>query len=175
MATAVDTPVLASVTCERTVEMPTTAVDSEPERLVSALRPEETCALVGVAASATIVEMAVENSVASEMVFERLVLSRVAPESAVDTTTPAEVVVESAVEVIPDSEVWVDLAVLVDDDMTVLSETPEDTCVVCEVWVEMRLETVVESELFEPSTVETEVAVSVRLPGSTPFITLVGG
>ena len=42
LKTAVDTPVLASVTCDSTVEIPTTAVDSEVDRLVKALRPDET-------------------------------------------------------------------------------------------------------------------------------------
>jgi hypothetical protein len=60
--------------------MPTVAVDSDVDRLVNALRPEETCALVGVAASATIVEIAVEKITPSEVTLERLVLSSVAPE-----------------------------------------------------------------------------------------------
>jgi hypothetical protein len=122
LATAVLTPVLASVTWLRTVEMPIVTVDSEDDRLVKALRPEETWALVGEPASATIVEMAVEKITASEVVLERLVLSSVAPESAVETTTPAEVVVERAVDVIPLSDVWLDNAVLAEDDSCVLSE-----------------------------------------------------
>lgn len=174
LATAVETPVFATVICERLVEIPTTVVDSEVERLVKALRPEETWALVGDAPSATIVEMAVEKRTASEVVPERLVLSRVAPERAVETTTPAEVVVDSAAEVIPDREVWVDLAVLDEVEIAVLRDVPEDTCVVCEVCAERRLETVDERELSVPSTVDTE-GVIVRPPGSDPFRTFVWG
>ena len=103
------------------------AVESEPDRLVKALRPEETCALVGVAASATIVEIAVENSTPSEVTLERLVLSSVAPLKAVETTTPADVVVERAVDVMPDSEVWLDSAELVDVEIAVFSDRPVET------------------------------------------------
>jgi hypothetical protein len=172
-ATAVDTALLASVICDRTVEMPVVVVESEPDRLVKALRPPETCALVGDAPSATMVEIAVENRTAVEVVAERLVLSSVAPLSAVETTTPAEVVVESAVDVIPESDVWVDLAVLAEDDMVVLSDTPDETCVVCEVWADRRLETVVDSELLALRTDEIE---PVTVAGvSTASRTFVGG
>jgi len=127
--------------------MPIVTVESELDRLVRALRPEETCALVGDAASATMVEMAVENSTAREVVLERLVLSSVAPESAVDTTTPADVVVESAADVMPEREVWVDLAVLDDVDRAVSSETALETCVVCEFSMLTAAEIVEESDV----------------------------
>jgi hypothetical protein len=39
---AVETPVFAKVTWERTVDTPTVAVDSDVERLVKALSPDET-------------------------------------------------------------------------------------------------------------------------------------
>lgn len=42
MDRAVDTPVFAKVTCERTVEIPVVVVDKEVDKLVNALRPEET-------------------------------------------------------------------------------------------------------------------------------------
>lgn len=174
MATAVDTPVLAGVTCDSTVEIPTTAVDSEDDRLVKALRPEDTWALVGTPASTTIVEIAVENNAAKEMVLDRLVLSSVAPERAVETTTPAEVVVESAADVIAESDVWLDLAVLDEVESAVLSERLPDTWVVCEAWADNSLEIVVDIELSVPSTVDTEPVI-VRLEPSTPFRTFVVG
>ena len=174
MATAVDTPVLARTTCDRTVETPTTAVDSEVDRLVRALKPEDTWRLVGTAASATMVEIAVENSTPSEIVLDRLVLSRTAPESAVDTTTPAEVVLEMAVEVIAESEVWVDLAVLDEVEIAVFSERPVETWTVCEFWADSSLDNVVDIELSVPRTVDTEL-VNVRLLPSTPLSTLVVG
>lgn len=118
--------------------------------------------------------MAVEKITPSEVVPERLVLSRVAPDRAVETTTPAEVVVESAAEVIADREVWVDFAELDDVETAVFSEVPEDTCVVCEVCAESRLETVEESELSVPRTVDTDPVI-VRPAGSTPSMTFVCG
>lgn len=133
LESAVETAVFSSVTCESTVETPSTAVDSEVDRLVKALRPEETCALVGVAASATMVETAVDISTASEVTLERLVLSRVAPLKAVETTTPAEVVVERAVEQIADNDVWLDLVVLDEVESAVLSERLLETWAVCDV------------------------------------------
>lgn len=131
--TAVETAELSNVCCDRIVDTPTVVVDSDVERLVKALRPEETWALVGVAASATMVEMAVESSTASEVVLERLVLSSVAPESAVDATTPAEVVLDRAVEVMLDSEVWDDSAVLEDVEIAVAMDCPPEICAVWEV------------------------------------------
>ena len=127
METAVDTPVLANVSWDSTVEMPTVVVDREVDRLLKALAPEETCALVGDAPSATIVEMAVEKITAREVVPERLVLSSVAPLRAVETTTPAEVVVERAADVVPDSDVCVDLAVLELVEIAVFSDMPLET------------------------------------------------
>lgn len=174
LSTAVETPVLASTTCDSTVEMPTVVVDSDVLRLVKALRPDETCALVGDAPSATIVEIAVEKITPSEVVPERLVLSRIAPDRAVETTTPAEVVVESAVDVIADSEVWLDLAELDEVDRAVSSESALETWLACEVWADSSLETVVDSELLVPWKVETELAI-VRPAPSTPFNTLVVG
>jgi hypothetical protein len=94
---------------------------------VKALRPEETCALVGVAASATIVEIAVENSTAKRGHVGKAGAFQGGPERAVETTTPAEVVVDRAVEVIADSDVWLDLAVLDEDESAVFSERLLDT------------------------------------------------
>ncbi len=174
LATAVDTPVLARVSTLRTVEMPTFAVDSEVDRLVNALRPEETWALVGVAPSATQVEMAVENSTPSDVVLERLVLSRTAALMALELTTPADVVVDSAAEVIADSEVWLDLAELSEVDKAVSSESAVETWVVCTAWMDSSLDMVVDIELSVPSTVETEPVI-VRAEPSTAFRILVVG
>lgn len=171
---AVETPVFSRVTWLRTVEIPIVTVDSEPDRLVKALRPEEMCALVGDAPSATIVEMALEKMTASEVVPERLVLSSVAPDNADETLRPAEVVLDRAVEAVPDSEVWVDLAEEEDVDSAVASDVPAETWVVCEVWAESRLETVDDSELSVARTFETEPVI-VRPPGSAGFKTLVWG
>jgi hypothetical protein len=154
--------------------MPTVAVDSDVDRLVNALRPEETCALVGVAASATIVEIAVEKMTPSEVTLERLVLSSVAPERAVETTTPAEVVVERAVDVIADKDVWLDFAALEDVESAVFSERLLDTWVVCEVCADTSLEIVVDIELSVPRTVDTEPVI-VRPDASAAFRTLVVG
>lgn len=154
--------------------MPIVVVDSEVDRLVKALRPDETWALVGEAPSATIVEIAVEKMTPSEVVPERLVLSRVAPERAVETTTPAEVVVDSAAEVIPERDVWLDNAVLDELDSAVLSDRLVETCVACEVCAEISLEMVEDTELSVPRTVETD-PVNVRFAGSAAFITLVCG
>jgi hypothetical protein len=172
--TAVDTPVLASVTCDRTVEIPTFAVESEVDRLLKALSPEDTWALVGVAASATIVDSAVEKSTASEVVPERLVLSRVAPDRAVDTTTPAEVVVDRAVDVIPERDVWLDKALLEADESAVFSDRLLETCVACEVCAEISLEIVEETVVLLARTVDTD-EVFVSPTPSTTFRTLVSG
>ncbi len=150
------------------------AVDSELDRLVRALKPDETWALVGAAASATMVEIAVEKRTASEFVLEMLVLSRTAPESAVETTTPAEVVVDRAAEVMADSEVWLDLHELDAVESALFSERLLDTWAVCEVWADTSLEIVVDIEVSKPSVVDTEVAIVSPAP-STPLSTFVVG
>lgn len=109
------------------VEMPTVQVDSEVDSEVKALRPEETWALVGLAPSATMVEMAVEKITPNEVVDDKAVLSEVLPESAVELTTPADVVVLRAADVIADSDVWVDLAELSDDEMATSSDRALET------------------------------------------------
>ncbi len=149
-------------------------VDKDEDRLVSALRPEETWALVGVAPSATIVEMAVEKITPSEIVLERLVLSKVAPERAVETTMPAEVVVDRAVEVTADNDVWLDFAELEEVERAVFSERLLDTWAVWDTWADNSLEIVVDIELSVPRTVETEPVI-VREAPSTPFRTFVVG
>lgn len=54
------------------------------------------------------------------------------------------------------------------------SEILLDTWAVCEVWAESRLETVVDSELSVPRTVDTEPVI-VRAEASTAFRTFVVG
>ena len=105
LRTAVLIPVLASTSCDILVEMPTVTVLSEVDRLEKALRPDDTCALVGLAPSATIVEMAVEKTTPNEVVDDRATLSEVLPERAVELTTPADVVVLSAADAIADKDV----------------------------------------------------------------------
>ena len=96
---------MASVSLDSTLDTPTVAVDSEVLRLVKALRPEDTWALVGEAASATMVESAVEKITPSDVVAEIPVDSEVVRDSAEELTSPAEVVVDNAAEAIADSEV----------------------------------------------------------------------
>ena len=151
------------MTCDSTVEMPIVVVESDEDKLVKAERPDETWALVGLAPSAVMVEMAVENSTAREVVPDRLVLSRVAPLSAVETTTPAEVVADSAVEVMPLSEVWLDFAVLVAVESDWSCERL--VCGDSDVKLLSADDSVVETEFWDDVTLETE-AVIVRPPGS---------
>lgn len=174
LRTAVEMPVLASTSCDRFVEMPTVTVDSEVDRLEKALRPDDTCALVGLAPSATIVEMAVEKTTPSEVVDDRAVLSEVLPESAVELTTPAEVVVDRAADAIADSEVWVDLAELSALDNATSSDRALETWLAWLFCADSSLEIVDDSELLLPSTLEMELAI-VRPEPSTPFSTLVCG
>lgn len=174
LETAVEMPVLARVSWLSTVEMPTVTVDSDVDSEVKALKPDDTWALVGLAPSATIVEMAVEKSTPSDVADDRPVLSEVAPESAVELTRPAEVVVESAADVMPDSDVWADRAELDEDDSAVFIDWTDETSVVCEVWADSSLEMVDDSEASRPSTVETFV-VFVSPIGSTLSSSFVSG
>ena len=63
---------------------------------------------------------------------------------------------------------------LADDDVTVASEAPVDTCVVWLAWTDSSEEIVVDIEVCVDWTAETE-GVIVRLAGSEAFSTLVAG
>ena len=93
---AFEMPVFSAVTCDSTDDVPIVVVDSEEDRLVKALRPEETWALVGDAPSVTMVERALEKSTPSEVVPEKLVLFRVAPERTVEAGAETLTAADSA-------------------------------------------------------------------------------
>jgi hypothetical protein len=111
--------------------------------------------------------MAVENRTAVDVVPERTVLSLVAPERAVETTRPAEVADDKAVDVAVPREVWVESAVLEEVDSAVFNDRLFETCVVCDVWADRRLEVVLDTDASEVTTVEMPL-VLVRPAGSAP-------
>lgn len=170
----VEMPVFSAVTWLSTDDVPVVVVDRLVDRLVKALRPEDTCALVGEAPSATIVEIAVEKRVASDTVPEKLVLFRVAPLRAVDAGADTDVAAESAWLATPDRDVCVESAVLTDVERTLSLESAEDASVVWEVAPTATVESVVESEVSAEAAVDTDPVGEVA-PGSTAFRTLVVG
>lgn len=149
-------------------------VDRELDRLVKALRPEETCALVGEAPSTTMVEIAVEKRTASEVVPEKLVLFRVAPLRTVDPTDDTEVAADSAWLVTPDKDAWLDSAVLVEDEKVVSLESAVDACDVWELPAMTTVESTVDSETSAEEAAETD-PVGDSAPGSVAFRTFVTG
>ena len=169
-----ETPVFAVTMLDRTVLEPVTVVDSDVLRLVKALRPEETCALVGEAASATMLEIAVEKRTASDVVPLRLVLSSVAAESADDTIEDTDVGELSAPEVMADRLVCVDSATETDVEREVSAEAPEETFVVRTPSLTNTVDRVVETDVRPEFVFDTE-AVIVRFPGSAAFSTLAVG
>lgn len=167
-------PVLRATVCESTLDTPMVAVDSEPDMLVKALRPDETCRLVGEAPSATIVEMADEKSTAREVVADRTVLSDVAPLSAVEATLETDVAEDRAFEDVPDRDVWMERLTLEEFEICVFSDEALEIWTVWEFCSEIRVDTPVDTETSALMTVETE-PVRTRPAGSAPFITFVGG
>ena len=169
-----ETPVSAVTMRDRTVLEPVTVVDRDVLRLVTALRPEETCALVGDAPSRTLMEIAVEKRTASDVVPLRLVLSSVAAESADDTIEDTDVGELSAPEVMADRLVCVDSATETDVEREISAEPPEETFVVRTPSLTNTVDRVVETDVRPEFVFDTE-AVIVRFPGSAAFSTLAVG
>ena len=167
-------PVFRRVTWDRTDDTPILVVDRLDERLVNALRPEETWALVGDAPSATMVEIAVEKSTPSEVVPEKLVLFRVAPERTVEAADDTEVAEDSAELVTPDKEVCVDFAVLEEDEKVVSLDRALEAWLVCELPVVTIVEITVDKETAAELAAEIE-PVGDSAPGSVAFRTFVTG
>lgn len=173
-AIKVEMPVFRTVCWLKIVLTPTVALLSDVDSEVKALRPEETWALVGEAASATMVEIAVEKRTASEVVCDSTTLPEVAPDKAVELTVEVEVPAEISVETAPEREVCDDKVVLTDDERAVAADKAADVVAETEVSPDRVCETTETRDVSAEAAVETETVVVMPF-GSTACSAVITG